>query len=951
MNYKLLRSDYYNEDYLLNKQEEKEFHLPLKSPYYKVRAKAFLLTGEVLGTWDTFQHLISTFIFTSETNEPQIKLRKNKFELHQLYSQDLLQKKFTSSNSDQNLINNIDNNISKESSIINFPPIYEFIPEINQMSKLITYPEIYSAISNFADRQMLFINVFKENYENNLISGIIYFPYTPKDLLSLNDSIIFSLANFTKILQLTKEKFPDISNREFVDILRQKLYDIYYLCEDSRDLHGVIDCHSFIKIKPKNEDKNNSENITQIDQDKNNNINNINYLEENYITKKNLFPLELQPIFNKEYTPCNNLASFFCSNHMCKKCCEINTNIKFCPIHDDIVNYYRDKMKDLLTFEQITHQFDNSLILRIQVKNNISLCDLKNLFSKENIEWDKNVIFYNESLQRIQFIYLHFKTHEDAKNLYSKRSEIDNKLQITIQPLLEDIKNIIDRIPTEKLINSCLLAIPVSCIAKNDQKLPSKSERLKKFSEVIENTLKIDNSKYSVIHCVNILSSEMKSYNFFIITFTEKKYLDKFYLNQPYFGGVIIHKLIHPIFFPKLRNKTLSHQNLCINCSEPKNPKCFFELCSNCCNYKFTNPTNNYIKNILHQKLGQCPCNISKQQNIISPVPKFEDYIIQKFNSMPNCGEAFIQQYTLKRSINKLKLLNNIRNGDFSWFKPIYDTNVTRMMLDMNKEFTIIMDNPSYKREQPLKINDKMYKVFTYQIEKPIFNFYECFSTEECFDENGDYFIEYDFEKKDIEKNKELKNKFNNNILNLNFNNNVNNNNNINNQNMINSLNYYNYIEKPKVFIDISEDNMESIAPSHLYESNKKILLSKDTFKFHIAIYGLDDEKITNQELVEEIYQEIKGQNINLNKEDIQLIDEESLLNDYLNKKEKNNINFNNVENFGRIALIKFRNDFDGLKLYCNRNYFSLPLIDGKKGKPNIILGQILIDYIKKNQI
>ena len=950
MNYKLLRSDYYNEDYLLNKQEEKEFHLPLKSPYYKVRAKAFLLTGEVLGTWDTFQHLISTFIFTSETNEPQIKLRKNKFELHQLYSQDLLQKKFTSSNSDQNLINNIDNNISKESSIINFPPIYEFIPEINQMSKLITYPEIYSAISNFADRQMLFINVFKENYENNLISGIIYFPYTPKDLLSLNDSIIFSLANFTKILQLTKEKFPDISNREFVDILRQKLYDIYYLCEDSRDLHGVIDCHSFIKIKPKNEDKNNSENITQIDQDKNNNINNINYLEENYITKKNLFPLELQPIFNKEYTPCNNLASFFCSNHMCKKCCEINTNIKFCPIHDDIVNYYRDKMKDLLTFEQITHQFDNSLILRIQVKNNISLCDLKNLFSKENIEWDKNVIFYNESLQRIQFIYLHFKTHEDAKNLYSKRSEIDNKLQITIQPLLEDIKNIIDRIPTEKLINSCLLAIPVSCIAKNDQKLPSKSERLKKFSEVIENTLKIDNSKYSVTHCVNVLSSEMKSYNFFIITFTEKKYLDKFYLNQPYFGGVIIHKLIHPIFFPKLRNKTLSHQNLCINCSEPKNPKCFFELCSNCCNYKFTNPTNNYIKNILHQKLGQCPCNISKQQNIISPVPKFEDYIIQKFNSMPNCGEAFIQQYTLKRSINKLKLLNNIRNGDFSWFKPIYDTNVTRMMLDMNKEFTIIMDNPSYKREQPLKINDKMYKVFTYQIEKPIFNFYECFSTEECFDENGDYFIEYDFEKKDIEKNKELKNKFNNNILNLNFNNNVNNNNNINNQNMINSLNYYNYIEKPKVFIDISEDNMESIAPSHLYESNKKILLSKDTFKFHIAIYGLDDEKITNQELVEEIYQEIKGQNINLNKEDIQLIDEESLLNDYLNKN-GNNLNLNINENIGRIALIRFKNDFDGLKLYYNRNFFYLPLIDSKKGKPKMIPGEILIDFIKKNQI
>ena len=928
MNYKLLRSDYYNEDYLLNKQEEKEFLLPIKSPYYKVRAKAFLLTGEVFGTWDTFQHLISTFIFTSETNEPQIKLRKNKSELHQLYSEDLLQKKFNSSNSD---LINIDNNTSKDSSIINFPPIYDFIPEINQMNKLITYSEIYSAISNFADRQMLFINVFKENYENNLISGIIYFPYTPKDLLSLNDSIIFSLANFTNILQITKDKFPNISNQEFVNILRQKLYDIYYLCEDSRDLHGVIDCHNFVKLNQKNLDE----------------INNFQQAQTNDV---NLFPLEIPQIFNKEYIPCNNLASFFCSNHMCKKCCELNTNIKFCPIHDDIVNYYRDKMKDLLTFEQITHQFDNSLTLRIQVKNNISLIDLKNLFSNAKIDWDKNVIFYNESLQRIQFIYLQFKSQEDAKNLYSKRSEIDNKLQILIHPLLEDIKNIINRIPSEKLSNSCLLAIPVSSVAKNDSKLPSKSERLKKFSEVIENTLKIDNSKYSISHCVNILSSEMKSYNYFIVTFSDKKHLDKFYTSQPYFGGVIVHKLIHPIFFPKIRNKTYSHQNLCINCSEPKNPKCFFELCSNCCNYNFTNPTNNYIKNILHQKLGACPCSVTggadKQKNSICIPPKFEDFILTKFNSLSNCGEAFIQQYTLKRSINKLKLLNSIRNGDFSWFKPINDTNVTRMMLDMNKELTIIMDNQSYKREQTLKINDKMYKVFTYQIEKPIFNFYENFSTEEFFDENGDYFIGYDFDKNDVEKNEELKTKFNNNILNLNYNNNISNN---NNPNMINSLNYFNYIDKPKVFVDINEENMESVTPSHLYESNKKILLSKDSFKFHIAIYGLDDERFTNQELVEEIYQEIKAQSININKEDIQLIDEQSLVNDYLNKNENKNLNM--IENIGRIALIRFKNDYDGLKFYSKKNYFSVPLNDGKKGKPKMILGQMLIDFIKKNQI
>jgi len=129
----------------------------------------------------------------------------------------------------------------------------------------------------------------------------------------LNDSIIFSLANFTNILQITKEKFPNISNQEFVNILRQKLYDIYYLCEDSRDLHGVIDCHNFVKLNQKNLDE----------------INNFQQAQTNDV---NLFPLEIPQIFNKEYIPCNNLASFFCSNHMCKKCCELNTNILFMMI-------------------------------------------------------------------------------------------------------------------------------------------------------------------------------------------------------------------------------------------------------------------------------------------------------------------------------------------------------------------------------------------------------------------------------------------------------------------------------------------------------------------------------------------------------------------------------------------------------------------------------------------
>ena len=928
MNYKLLRSDYYNEEYTLNKQEDKEFHLPLKSPYYKVRAKAYSLTGKVFGTWESFQHLISTFIFTSDTNEPQIKLKKNKSELHQLYSKDLFQIKFASDNNPETDNMNMEN--SQDSSfIINFPPIYKFIPEINQMNKLLSYPEIYSAITNFADRQMVFINTFKENFENSLISAVIYFPYTPKDLLSFNDEIILSLSNFVKILEKTRKQFSHCSNQEFLDILRQKLYDIYYLCEDSRDLHGVTDCHNFIKIEK------NSEKMEGGD---------IDFSEKN----NKLFPLEIPKPLNGIYIPCTNLSSFFCSNHMCKKCCELNTNTKFCPIHDDIVNYYREKMKDILTYEQITHKFNNSITLRIQVKNNISLVDLKNLLLNYKIDWEKNVTFYNEALQRIQFIYLQFNSYEDAKSLYSKRSEIDNKLQISIHPLLEDIKNIIGKIPTENLPNSCLMAIPVSCISKNDPKLPSKAERTKKFIETIENFLKIDNSKYTINNCVNILSNEMKSHDYFVITFNEKKNLEKFYANQPYFGGVIVHKLIHPIFFPKLRNKHILYNNLCINCNNQKNPKCFYELCINCCNNCFNSPSNNYIKKLLQDKFGNCPCTEEIQilkDSPPPPLPQYDNYILEKYNSIPNCGEAFIQQYTLKRSINKLKIINSLRNSDFSWFKPIHDTNVTRMMLDMNKELTIIMDNASYKREQPLRINDKMYKVFTYQIEKPIFQSYNKFSTEECFDENGDYFIEYNFDQKDIEHNKTMSEKFNNNILNSNFNNNYTNS--LNKNDIINSKNYYNILDIPKAFIDINEDEMRSISISNLYENNKKILLSTEQFKFHLAIYGLDCEKYNNQEMIDEIYQEIKQtHNMNINKEDIQLLDEESLYYEGF----KNNENVNGDNNVGRIALIRFKSEQDALKIYHNRNNFYLPLIEYKKGNPHFVVGKLLLDFIENNQ-
>ena len=239
--------------------------------------------------------------------------------------------------------------------------------------------------------------------------------------------------------------------------------------------------------------------------------------------------------------------------------------------------------------------------------------------------------------------------------------------------------------------------------------------------------------------------------------------------------------------------------------------------------------------------------------------------------------------------------MNSIRNNDFNFFRPIYDTDLTRLMLDMNKEFTIIMDNPSYKRENPLKINDKMYKVFTYQLENKKKTNYENFNTIEGFDEKGDYFIEYDF---DEEKNNEK--------------------------------------NVPKVYVEIKNDNFQCI------KNINNIL-----FDFHICFYGLDNERYTNFELIDEIFHEIKSTISRFSKEDIQILDEQSVLT-YCLLNQINEIKTDKFINYGRFALVKFKNDKDALRIYLEKTVLHLPLINQRNGSPFMIMGGLLKKYIEE---
>ena len=63
----------------------------------------------------------------------------------------------------------------------------------------------------------------------------------------------------------------------------------------------------------------------------------------------------------------------------------------------------------------------------------------------------------------------------------------------------------------------------------------------------------------------------------------------------------------------------------------------------------------------------------------------------------------------------------------------------------MNRELQIVMDNHNFKRDGCLKLNDKMYKLYTFQNEAFIKKNYGDFSTTEGIDLSGNFFLEYNF--------------------------------------------------------------------------------------------------------------------------------------------------------------------------------------------------------------
>jgi len=876
MNFKLKREEYYNEDYILNEQELKgnnnkylihpcnliEFMMPIVDPYWVVKTRAYLLDIPFLGEKSNIQQNSEIFLFnllSNNTNNTQ-KFQKlfyssssNEFKSKSIL--DLYEKKFgfREDNYSQYNIGKIIvlikfflENLKKCENLPGFKkinqPIYTFIPELKLMKKFLSYPEMYCVLSKLADPQMVFINMFKENPKNNLISGIVYFPYTPSILENPNINTEF-ITNLSKYLGINCN-YNYTSESEKIKILKQKLMDAYYLVEDSEDIHGITPC--------------------------------------------------LNSLFH-----CDNIASFFCENNMCKNCCEKSRKKEFCVIHDDMVNYHRKKMQEILEFE-LRKNFDRTRTIRITVRQRITKFELRNsLEEKENyydINWDNVEFIFRKGIEKIQYIYLQCNTNESARRLYDDRSQIIKKLEkydLNITSLMENVESILQKV--NLIESSGLLVVPCSSLISNNKKIPKKSERNKIFTKLIESSLQIDKSEYMLTNCRNLINGEY-SYDNYIIEFKNKSICDKFYNMQPYLDSIIFHKLNHLTFFPLLNNRFEKFQKNCMNCIiTDKSKTCKFDLCSDCCARQ--SEENIMLKN---SKII-CPCSISLREEFLNievdhlnirfkcKICNQIDQILfdeKCFNSTKLCKicctkqilptkictlhsnkirnvnsiysqenkfsspqfnfEKFITDYQLNLSLVKLKLNNNLKNGDFIWFRPIGDTNLTRLMLDMNKELQIVMDKSNHKREVEMTINDKMYKMFAFQTEsilKKDYNFNNTkteddavvpFKTSEGFDYHGDFYIDYEFSTED--------------------------------------KGYY-----PDFYVEALPERLQSL---DIKANNKEILeiSTKLSNSFHLVLYGLDIEKFTTTELFEEIFEEMKSASLRIEREDIILIDEQSII-------------------------------------------------------------------------
>ena len=123
------------------------------------------------------------------------------------------------------------------------------------------------------------------------------------------------------------------------NIVRQKLVDLFYAAEDGESCHLILDCHSRIK-------------------------------------------------------ECGDIASQFCNNYMCKKCCQSDPNRSPCVLHDSFSNIERHYIGEIIEFER-KNNFDRARTVKLVLGGKMKFSEIKKVFEDLEVEWDNVKYFFS----------------------------------------------------------------------------------------------------------------------------------------------------------------------------------------------------------------------------------------------------------------------------------------------------------------------------------------------------------------------------------------------------------------------------------------------------------------------------------------------------------------------------------------------------------------------------
>lgn len=289
-----------------------------------------------------------------------------------------------------------------------------------------------------------------------------------------------------------------------------------------------------------------------------------------------------------------------------------------------------------------------------------------------------------------------------------------------------------------------------------------------------------------------------------------------------------------------VNNEKQCNNQLCLTC-------CTKQINNSCCKVHIKLPY--YVSSLCNQlNLSQIQDEITKYSSMDnSNIKKLSEVIKLKFSK---CIESFDSIMTREKQFLVVEILEKLRNSDFSFFRPISKTSYSRLIKDMNKELVVVMDNTNFHREACMTIKDRMYKCYSFQNEinnknskmkklniksnksdesepdnRCVFN--------KGIDNKGDYFMEYGYNKENS---------------------------------------FQNLVVGTKNFENLNEQSCNSTSINQ-YQNIKK----KSANDFHIIIYELDSS-LTNTELVEEIFQEMKSKDIKIIKDGINVVNESSII-------------------------------------------------------------------------